>query len=118
MVANETDSDGIQVLSAATLSNPGRIEDTTGNAMTATALPDDLNSAQSSHKVDGVLPTIASLTITSTGPYGVGDVITLQATFSESVTISTGTAASIPLTIGSNTRAATAAANATASSTA
>ena len=85
--------------------------------MMATALPDNLNSNQTSHKVDTTRPTITGLSITSTGPYKSGDVITLQATFSEAVTISTGTAAGIPLTIGTNSRAATAAANSTADTT-
>ena len=117
VAGTDSDTNGLSVASSAVLANPGRIKDTAGNAMTATALPDTLNSNQSSHKVDGVLPTISSITLTSTGPYKSGDVITLQATFSESVTIATGTAASIPLTIGSNSRNATAATNNTASTT-
>ena len=119
VVAADTDSDGIQVLSAATLANPGRISDLAGHTMTATALPDNLNSTQSSHTVDGSqssAATITGLSIASSGPYKTGDVITLRAMFSKKVTIASGTAASIPLTIGSNTRAATAAVAATASS--
>ena len=115
VAANDSDSDGISVATAAVLSNPGSISDAASNAMTATALPDNLNGNQSGHKVDNALPTISSLAFTSSGPYKSGDVITLQATFSEAVTISSSNAPSIPLTIGSTARAATAAAANTAS---
>ena len=118
VVAADKDSDGLSVAAAAVFSNPGRIANAAGNAMTATALPDTLNSNQSSHKVgDITAPTLTGLAFSSSGPYGRGDAILLQATFSEAVTISSGTAASIPLTIGSTTRAATAAVTATASTT-
>ena len=118
--SSHSDTDGVQVLSASTLSNPARITDTYNNAMSNPALPDTLNSHQSGQTVDGSqsLPiAIESLAFTSSGPYRAGDVITLQATFSKFITIGSGTAASIPLTIGSNTRNATAAAAATASIT-
>ena len=117
MADSDSDTDGISVASAAVLSNPGRIADAIGNVMTATALPDTLNSAQSSHTVDITAPTLTGLAFTASGPYGVGDSITLQATFSEAVTISRGAAVGIPLTIGSNSRSATAAVTATASTT-
>ena len=116
VAAADSDNDGIQVTTAAVFTNPGAISSTSGYSMTATALPDTLNSHQSSHSVDSTRPTVTGLAFTSSGPYKQGDVITLQAVFSESVTIATGTAASIPLTIGSNSRAATAASTRTASS--
>ena len=119
-VAADADANGISVATAAVSSNPGRVVDTAGNAMTSTALPDSLNSAQSSHTVDGsqsLLPSITELAFTSSGPYRAGDVIRLQARFSKKVTVATGTAASIPLTVGSTTRNATAAVTATASVT-
>ena len=116
VTADDSDTDGISIATAAVLTNPGNISDTVGNTMTATALPDDLNSAQSNHKVDNARPSLASIALTSTGPYMAADVITLQATFNESVTIASTKLPSIPLTIGSTTRYATAAAAATASS--
>ena len=117
VAGTDSDTNGISVATSAVISNPGRIEDTAGNTMTATALPDNLNSNQSSHTVDTTAPTITRFAFTSTGPYGVGSIITLQATFSESVTIASGTAAAIPLTIGSTTRNATAASTSTVSTT-
>ena len=111
VLSTDSDTDGISVASAAVLSNPGSISDAAGNTMTATALPDNLNSNQSGHTVDNSRPTISGINFTSTGPYKSGDVITLQATFSEAVTIASSNLPSIPLTIGSNDdRAATAAA--------
>ena len=117
VVLNETDSDGISVATAAVLSNPGSISDADDNVMTATAVPDTLNAAQASHKVetDSTAPTIASIAFTSTGPYSAGDTITLQATFSEKVTIASTNLPTIPITIGSTARAATTTAAATAS---
>ena len=125
VVAADSDDDGITVAANAVLSNPGSVKDADDNAMTATALPDDLSTAQAAHKVDNAAPTLSSISITSTASrstpllpgqtfYRAGDTITVQATFSEAVVIGTATpAASIPLTIGSNTRAATVASTAT-----
>ena len=121
VVASEYDNDGIQVVSTATLSNPGRIQDTDANAMTATALPDNLMSHQSGHKVDAVAPTVSSLAFSSTGPYRLDDVITLAVTFSEPVTFGPNEGHVSPMqigfTMGSNGRAFDSVPNTTLSST-
>ena len=119
LVSADADTDGFQVLAASELTNPGTISDAAGNAMTATALPDNLNSAQSGHIIDNTRPTLTGIALTSDGPYKQGDIITIEATFSEAVTISiSGLAPYIPLGISTNTFGhATAAANATASTT-
>ena len=116
----DADSDGISVASSAVLTNPGRIMDTASNAMTATALPDNLNSNQGSSQIvqpDETPPTIASISFASSGPYKTGAVVMLQVAFSEPVVIGSSNLPAIPLQIGSNSRPATAAAAATASRT-
>ena len=117
--ADRTDTNGISVSSRTLWLNGDTIADAASNAFVQgdNNLPNNLSGNQSGHEVDTTKPTLSSFAFTSTGPYETGEVITLQATFSESVTIATGTAASIPLTIGSNTRNATAASTTTASTT-
>ena len=51
VVAADADTNGIQVLTAATLSPPGPNQRRSRNVMTATALPDTLNSDQSGHGI-------------------------------------------------------------------
>ena len=117
--AGNTDASGIRVRHRHIVLNNGAVADEAGNryVQTTNSIPGNLSGDQSAHKVDGVLPTLSSFALTSSGPYKTGDVITLRATFSEAVTIASGSAAAIPLTIGSTSRNATAAATDIASST-
>ncbi len=105
VAAGDTDADGISIGADALSLNGGTIKDVAGNAatLTHTAL-----SAQASHKVDGVAPTVAAtngIAITSTAPanntYKKDDTIQATVTFSESVNV-TGTPRLL-LQIGDNT---------------
>ena len=69
---------------------------TVGGANTASVMITDNDDAPV------VAPTVSMVVITSTGPYGVGEVIEVTVTFSEAVTV-TGTP-QIPLIVGSTTR--------------
>ena len=93
VVANDVDTDGIEIEANKLTLNSGTIKDLAGNAatLTHTAL-----SAQTSHKVDGVAPTIATNGIAITNApagnntYKISDKIQATVTFSENVTV-TGT---------------------------
>ena len=91
VAAGDTDTDGIEIPANSIKFNGGIIEDLAGNATSAvhTAF-----SAQASHKVDGVVPTIIAtngVLITSTSePYTAGEVVQATVKFSESVNV-TGT---------------------------
>ena len=56
------------------------------------------------HTVDGFVPTVGGVVISSTGPYVEGEAIALTVTFNEAVTVS-GTP-QLPLTVGTETRQA------------
>ena len=90
IAADDEDTDGISIAANQLALNSGTIKDTDNNAATLDheALP-----TQSGHKVDGVVPTVATngIEITSTSaPYGVDEKIQATLTFSEKVTV-TGT---------------------------
>ena len=93
VAAGDTDTDGIEIEADKLTLNGGAIKDAAGNpaTLTHTAL-----TAQASHKVDGVVPTITTngVSITSTAgddaTYKAGDTIQAVVGFSENVTV-TGT---------------------------
>ena len=105
VAATDEDTDGIEIAADQLELNKGTITDSVGNdaTLTHTAV-----SAQTSHKVDGVAPTVSSLEITSTGaPYSVGEKIQVTVTFSENVTVDTRTGTpELTLTIGSDSEGA------------
>ncbi|WP_198031744.1 Ig-like domain-containing protein [Bradyrhizobium sp. Ec3.3] len=90
--SGQTDTNGISLNANALSLNNGTITDTAGNAATLTAASVADNA---SYKVDTTAPTVSSEAITSaTGiqnsTLNVGDVVSVTATFSETVTV-TGT---------------------------
>ena len=74
--------------------NGGTIKDAAGNAATLTLASPGASSSLGANKalvVEGTVPTVSSVTSsTANGSYKVGDAISIQVTFSESVTV-TGT---------------------------
>ena len=56
------------------------------------------------HTVDGFVPTVGGVVISSTGPYVEGEAIALTVTFDEAVTV--GGTPQLPLTVGTETRQA------------
>jgi lipoprotein-anchoring transpeptidase ErfK/SrfK len=97
------DSDGIAVASPIDL-NGGTIKDTNGNDAVLTFTPPDTSSVL----VDGVAPTITSVTGPAAGTYIVGQHLDFTVVFSETVVVNTaGGTPRLVLTIGSTTRYAT-----------
>ena len=88
VVKGDLDLDGISVAENSVELNGGTIRDAAGNdaILTHSALP-----ANDNFIVDGVPPTVSSITITSDpgddDAYGVGDTIEVTVTFSEAVVI-------------------------------
>ena len=105
VAAGDTDTDGIEIAANQLSLNGGVIKDSVGNAATLTHTAVAM---QSSHKVDGIAPTVSSIAVSSAaGPdnhYKAGDKIQVQVTFSENVTV-TGTP-QLTLAIGDADRAA------------
>ncbi len=105
VVASDVDADGIEIRADKLALNGGTIKDAAGNAATLTY---NALSAQASHKVDGTIPSINSIAITSTAPanntYKTGDKIQATVTFTESMKV-TGTP-QLALQIGSATKTA------------
>jgi hypothetical protein len=98
--AGDLDSDGIAVASPIDL-NGGTIKDVPGNDAVLTFTPPDTSSVL----VDGVAPTITSVTGPAAGTYIVGQNLDFTVQFSDTVAV-TGTPRLV-LTIGSTTRYAT-----------
>jgi hypothetical protein len=98
--AGDLDSDGIAVASPIDL-NGGTITDVPGNNAVLTFTPPNTSSVL----VDGVAPTITSVTGPAAGTYIVGQHLDFTVVFSEAVAV-TGTPRLV-LTIGSTTRYAT-----------
>ena len=86
VVANELDTDGASVNANSLSLNSGTMKDAAGNALTLThsALTGDAN-----QRVDAVKPYIVadSVSLTSTGPYALGEHIDIAVQLSESVTV-------------------------------
>ena len=103
VVAGDLDVDGVSIGSNALTRAGSTIQseaDSEDAQTTHSAVADDPE-----HTVDGVVPTVAGVAITSTtGPYALGETIVLTATFSEAVTV-VGTP-QIPLLVGTETRQA------------
>jgi ELWxxDGT repeat protein len=98
--SGDLDSDGIAVASPIDL-NGGTITDVPGNDAVLTFTPPDTSGVL----VDGVAPTITSVTGPAAGTYIVGQNLDFTVVFSEAVAV-TGTPRLV-LTIGSTTRYAT-----------
>ena len=81
--------------------NGGSIVDASNNAL---SLNHDAIDGGVEHRVDTTLPSVRSLTFTSTGPYRVGDRIEVTATISKIVTV-TGTP-TLTLVIGNTEKTA------------
>jgi hypothetical protein len=98
--SGDLDSDGIAVASPIDL-NGGTITDVPGNNAVLTFTPPDTSGVL----VDGVAPTITSVSGPAAGTYIVGQNLDFTVVFSEAVAV-TGTPRLV-LTIGSTTRYAT-----------
>ncbi|WP_419858624.1 SwmB domain-containing protein [Candidatus Palauibacter irciniicola] len=113
VASGDLDTDGITVAANALELNGGTIR--VGTTTTAAALDHDAVAANTARKVDGVKPTVSSVTISSMAgtdqTYAIGDAILLKATFSEAVTVtssggSTPTWPRIGFQLGSATKQA------------
>jgi hypothetical protein len=101
--AGDLDSDGIAVASPIDL-NGGTITDVPGNDAVLTFTPPDTSGVL----VDGVAPTITSVTGPAAGTYIVGQTLDFTVVFSEAVVVNTaGGTPRLVLTIGSTTQYAT-----------
>jgi hypothetical protein len=101
--SGDLDSDGIAVASPIDL-NGGTIKDVPGNDAVLTFTPPNTSSVL----VDGVAPTITSVSGPSAGTYIVGQTLDFTVVFSEAVVVNTaGGTPRLVLTIGSTTRYAT-----------
>jgi hypothetical protein len=101
--SGDLDSDGIAVASPIDL-NGGTIKDTNGNNAVLTFTPPNTSGVL----VDGVAPTITSVTGPAAGTYIVGQNLDFTVQFSEAVVVNTaGGTPRLVLTIGSTTRYAT-----------
>ena len=94
---NDLDTDGVSIIGPNALTRVGSTiqseADSEDARLTHTTVADN-----AAHTVDGIVPTVSSVAITSTGPYVEGEVIALTATFSEAVTVETaGGTPQIPL---------------------
>ena len=100
--ADTEDTDGVSVKANSLSLNGGSIVDVLRNAATLTHVA--VADAGDSHRVDKTPPTVSSVEIASTGPYGVGNNIVVKATMSETVNV-TGTPR-ITLVLGTTERTA------------
>jgi hypothetical protein len=101
--AGDLDSDGIAVASPIDL-NGGTIKDVPGNDAVLSFTPPDTSGVL----VDGVAPTITSVTGPAAGTYIVGQHLDFTVQFDEAVVVNTaGGTPRLVLTIGSTTRYAT-----------
>jgi hypothetical protein len=101
--SGDLDSDGIAVASPIDL-NGGTIRDLPGNNAVLSFTPPDTSGVL----VDGVAPTITSVTGPAAGTYIVGQHLDFTVVFSEAVVVNTaGGTPRLVLTIGSTTRYAT-----------
>ena len=109
VLAGDADTDGISVAAnKLTLPTGASIKDSSNNDATRTYTA---ITTQSSHKVDGVKPTISSISITSTPPttpgswYKKDNVIKVTATFSEAIVV-TGSP-TLKINVGGTEKSAT-----------
>ena len=105
VAVGDRDADGMSVGSNALTLAGGRIRDA-ANTIDALITHSVTLPNAAKHKVDGVAPMVTDLVLTA-GPYTTGDAITLTATFSEPVTVDTGSGTpQIPILVGSTSRPA------------
>ena len=83
--ADTEDTDGVSVKANSLSLNGGSIVDVLRNAATLTHVA--VADAGDGHRVDKTAPTVSSVEIASTGPYGVGNNIVVRATMSEIVNV-------------------------------
>jgi hypothetical protein len=95
----DLDTDGIAVASSIDL-NGGTITDVPGNNAVLTFTPPDTSGVL----VDGVAPTITSVTGPAAGTYIVGQNLDFTVQFDETVVVDTTGTPQLQLTIGSTTR--------------
>ena len=88
VVASDVDADGIEIRADKLALNGGTIQDAAGNAATLTY---NALSAQASHKVDGTVPAINGIAITSTptsnNTYKTGDKVQVRVAFTENMVV-------------------------------
>ena len=105
VASGDTDTDGVSVSANQLSLNSGTIKDGDGNAATLTH---SAVGTQASHKVDGVVPTVSSLSMSSSAgadnTYKAGDTIQVTVAFSESVGVTR--TPQLTLRIGSSNKTA------------
>ena len=91
---DDTAGSDLEVKASPGLSTTGTVKDhPAGNTLSDFAIPDGQNLDDLKNiKIDGSYPTITNVTSTkSDGTYGIGEVIPINVTFSEDVTLANGT---------------------------
>ena len=91
---DDTAGSDLEVKASPGLSTTGTVKDhPAGNTLSNFAIPDGQNLDDLKNiKIDGSYPTITNVTSTkSDGTYGIGEVIPINVTFSEDVTLANGT---------------------------
>ena len=108
VVAGDTDTDGVTVVANSLTVAANTIEDALGNDLvtTFTAV-----AGGTSQTVDTTAPTVGTIAFTSTGPYTVGNMITISVpiTDASAITLATGTggAPTLTLVVGNTERTLT-----------
>ncbi|MFL5340441.1 MAG: beta strand repeat-containing protein, partial [Gemmataceae bacterium] len=100
VASGDSDTDGITSASPINL-NGGSIKDAAGNAAASLSFTAPNTTGV---LVDGIAPTITSVTPPPNGSYGIGASLNFTVNYSENVTEAGGTAPWIVLTIGSTSR--------------
>ena len=85
---NDLDTDGVSIIGPNALTRVGSTIQSEADSEDA-RLTHTTVAGTAAHTVDGIVPTVSSVAITSTGPYVEDEVIALTATFSEAVTVET-----------------------------
>ena len=107
VAAGDNDADGVSIAADALSLAGGSIRAAADSSINAVLTHTVTVADAAEHTVDGVVPTVGGVVISSTGPYTEGDAITLTATFSEAVTVDVaGGTPQIALTVGTQTRQA------------
>ncbi|MBL0499885.1 cadherin repeat domain-containing protein [Aeromonas caviae] len=87
ILAGQTDANGISIVANGLEANGGTLSDAAGNDAN---LSHSLVTDNASYLVDTTAPVVSGVSSTAVGSYGVGAVISIQVSFSETVTV-TGT---------------------------
>ena len=108
VVAGDTDTDGVTVVANSLTVAANTIEDALGNDLVTTFTAVNGGTSQT---VDTTAPTVGTIAFTSTGPYTLGNTITISVpiTDASAVTLATGTGGSptLVLTVGTTDRTLT-----------